>query len=83
MRAGISRYAVSFLSLVVLSGLCLGQERFDSGKYKGFTKYSAFAIVELQDPFSGKAVKGVVLRSNSNDTLSSVLIELRDAGGKI
>jgi len=58
-------------------------KRFESGKYKGFIKYSAFAIVELQDPFTVREAKGVVLLPNGNDPLPNVLVEFRDAGGKI
>ena len=70
-------------TFLLLAGLGIGQERFKSGKYKGFIKYSAFAIVELQDPFTVREAKGVVLLPNSNDPLPNVLVEFRDAGGRI
>lgn len=49
----------------------------------GFIKYVAFAIVEPQDPFTVHEANGVVLFPNSNDPLPNVLVEFRDASGKI
>jgi carboxypeptidase family protein len=83
MRNSFSRYALSLCIFGLLSGLCFGQERFESGKYKGFTKYTAFAIVEREDPFAVREAKGTILRSNSQDPLTNVLVEFRNAGGKI
>jgi hypothetical protein len=83
MQPVTARIPLAFGTFLLLAGLGIGQERFESGRYKGFTKYSAFAIVELQDPFTVREAKGVVLLPNSNDPLPNVLVEFRDAGGKI
>jgi|GEM_PF-1931043 hypothetical protein len=79
----IVRMALASGALLLLAGLGIGQERFESGKYKGFVKYSAFSIVELQDPITVREAKGTVLFPRSNDPLPNVLVEFRDAGGKI
>jgi hypothetical protein len=50
---------------------------------KGFIKYTAFVIVELQDPFTVREAKGVILVPKSKDPLPNVVVEFRDAGGKI
>ena len=77
------RIPLVFGIFLLLAGLGIGQERFESGKYKGFIKYSAFAIVELQDPFTVREAKGVVLFPNRTDPLPNVVVEFRDADGKI
>jgi hypothetical protein len=77
------RLALALGTLMLLAGPGVGQERFKSGKYKGFTEYTAFAIVELSDPFTVREAKGVVISPNSNIPLPNVLVEFRDAGGKI
>jgi hypothetical protein len=77
------RIPLAFGTFLLLAGLGIGQDGIESGKYKGFLKYSAFAIVELQDPFTVREARGVVLLPNSNDPLPNVLVEFRDAGGRI
>jgi hypothetical protein len=83
MQSVAIRIPLVFGIFLLLAGLNIGQERFESGKYKGFIKYSAFAIVELQDSFTVREAKGVVLFPNSNDSLPNVVVEFRDADGKI
>ena len=83
MRRFRIQVGIVFGTCLLLAGPCLGQERFESGRYIGFTKYSAFAIVELQDPFTMREAKGVIQYPNSSDPLPNVLVEFRDTSGKI
>jgi hypothetical protein len=62
---------------------CLAQDRYDSGQWKGFTKYTAFQIVVLDTPFTQRQVEGSVFRSASTQALSNVLVEIRDSEGRI
>jgi hypothetical protein len=81
------RFALVIGALLLLSGTSSGQEecheRFKSGKYKGFMACSASMIVILQDTFKFREAKGVVLLPTSKDPIPNVLVEFRDAEGRI
>jgi hypothetical protein len=81
------RFALVIGALLFLSGTSSGQEecheRFKSGKYKGFMACSASMLVILQDPFKVREAKGVVLLPTSKDPIPNVLVEFRDAEGKV
>ena len=81
------RSALVIGALLLLSGTSSGQqechERFKSGEYKGFTACSASMLVILQDPFKAREAKGVVLLPTSKGPIPNVLVEFRDAEGKI
>jgi hypothetical protein len=64
MCVRLSQVAVVFGACLLLAGFCTGQDRFDSGRYKGFTKYSAFAIIELQEPFTVREAKDIIQYPN-------------------
>jgi hypothetical protein len=81
------RFAFVVGALLLLSVTNYGQEechqRFQSGEYKGFMACSASMLVILQDPFTVREAKGVVLLPSSRDPVPNVLVEFRDAKGKI
>ena len=62
---------------------CFGQERYQSGKWKGFTSYTAFEIVEIEKPFTVREIAGSVLLGITKDPLGDVLVEIRDSKGRI
>jgi len=68
------------LTLVAtISLFCCAQERFDSGKFKGFTKSpSEHIIVELDEPFQVRSLRGVVLSKVDREPLVNVTFEIRD-----
>ncbi len=75
--------AVLLLCLSVVAVPCLGQERFDSGPFEGFTKSpNEHIIVQLKKPFEVKEVKGFV-SDPTGAALSNVLVELKSKDGKI
>ena len=82
-----TRFVLLIGALLMLSGTSGGQEerheRFKSGEYKGFMACTAFTLVILQDPFKVRKAKGVVLLPGSKDPIRNVLVEFRDAEGKI
>ena len=71
----------------MLSCASYGQEechqRFKSGEYKGFMACTSFSLVILKDPFLIREAKGVVLLPGSEEPIPNVLVEFRDADGKI
>jgi hypothetical protein len=83
MRVRLSRVAVVFGICLPLAVFCKSQDRFESGKYKGFTKYSALAIVELREPFIVREAKGIIQYPNGNGFLPNVLVEIRNSSGTI
>jgi hypothetical protein len=50
---------------------------------KGFTNYSAFQIIELHSPFYVRQIEGSLFFANSPEPLPGVLVEIRDAKGRI
>jgi hypothetical protein len=84
MRA---RFVLVIGALLLLSGASGGQEecheRFKSGEYKGFMACTASMLVILQSPLKVREAKGVVLISSNEDPIPNVLVEFRDAEGKI
>ena len=67
------------LMLTILSS---GQDRNESGPLKGFTKSpNEHIIVELREPFTVRAVRGVVL-DQSGAVMDRVLVEIQDATGR-
>jgi hypothetical protein len=81
------RFALAIAALLLLSGASSGQEechnRFKSGEYKGFMSCTTSTTVILQDPFKVREAKGVDLRGSSEDPIPNVLVEFRNAEGKI
>jgi hypothetical protein len=74
-------------ALLLLSDASSGQEecheRFKSGEYKGFMSCTASFLVELRDPFKVHEAKGVLFLSTDQDPIPKVLVEFRDAEGKM
>jgi hypothetical protein len=64
-------------------GNCVAQDRYESGKLKGFTSYTAFEIVQISSPLRVCTIDGFISVSSSGDPLADVLIEIRDAKGKV
>ncbi len=83
MLVMVARSAFALVAFLLLTLPAVAQERFESGEFKGFTKYSAFTIVELRDPIVVRQAKGIVLLEGSNQPIPNVLVEVRDADGKI
>lgn len=79
----VARSAFALVVFLLLTLPAVAQERFESGEFKGFTKYTAFAIVKLRDPIYVRDAKGIVLREGSDEPLADVLVEVRGADGKI
>jgi hypothetical protein len=81
------RFALVIVALLLLPGTSYSQEecheRFKSGEYKGFMSCSAFMLVTLQDPLTVREAKGIVVLPNSKDPIPNVLVEFRDAKGRI
>ena len=82
--------ARSFLltgALLLVSGTAYGQEechtRFQSGEYKGLLSCTASTPIVLQKPFAVREAKGTVTLPNGTYFIANVLVEFRDAKGKI
>lgn len=75
--------AALVICLAVLIAPCLGQERFESGPLKGFTKSPIeHIIVQLEKPFEVRELKGSVFDPTSA-ARGDALVELRSEDGKI
>jgi hypothetical protein len=83
MNRRIDQFFLSCAVVLLFTGFCAAQDRFESGKYKGFTTKTSFAIIELETPFSVRQVKGVISLPGRNDPLPNVLVEFRDIDGRI
>src|SRR5947209_4276974 len=69
--------------VVTLTALFAGQERFETGSLKGFTKSPTEHIIdEPSKPFTLRAVRGIVL-DPSGAEMDGVVVEVRDAAGTI
>lgn len=63
--------------------LCPAQERIESGWLKGFTKSpTEHIIVEVDEPFTVRVVRGVVL-DPSGAEMDGVVVEIQDGTGRI
>ncbi len=85
MMPGMNLRLALFTALLglSLSAFCTAQERFESGWLKGFTKSPTEHIInELDQPFTVRSVKGVVL-DQGGFQMPGVLLELQDANGKL
>jgi hypothetical protein len=69
--------------LVALFALsCLAQDRFESGRLKGFTKSpTEHIIAEIDDLFEVRSVHGTVVFKGKDDPLRGVVFEIRGPGG--
>ena len=79
----IIKFGFLFLVSAMVMGTCVGQDRYESGKLKGFTNYTAFEIVQISPPLKVRTIDGFVSISRREVPLADVLIEIRDARGKI
>ena len=69
--------------VVTLTAFCSAQERFETGRLKGFTKSPTEHIIDEPDkPFTLRAVRGVVL-DPSRAEMDGVVVEIRDEAGRI
>ena len=65
-----------------MAALCPSQERIESGSLKGFTKSPTEHIIdELDNPFTVRAVRGVVLDPSGTE-MDGVVVELQDEAGR-
>jgi|SRR6185312_10904691 len=70
-------------SVLILAALGSGQERFESGYLKGFTKSPIEHIInERPEPFTVRRVKGFV-HDEGGAVMDGVLVEIRDEAGRI
>lgn len=58
------------------------QDRFESGKLKGFTKSpTEHIIAEIDDAFEVRSVQGTIVFKGKDDELKGVVFEIRGPGG--
>jgi hypothetical protein len=70
---------VGFAVLVAVS--CFGQERFETGDLKGFTKSPLETdIISLEKPFVVHSIEGYVLIESTDQRLLEVIFEVRGPG---
>ncbi len=68
---------------VTLAALCTAQERFETGRLKGFAKSLTEHIIDEPDkPFTVRAVRGIVL-DQSGAEMEGVVVEIRDETGHV
>lgn len=77
------RAALEIILVTAFAVSCPAQDRFVSGKLKGFTKSpTEHIIAEIEDPFEVRSVQGTIVFKGKDDPLKGVVFEIRGPGGQ-